>query len=263
MASGFALASKGHLNVWLFLSTLVGLSFLMASASVFNNYLDREMDKKMARTKNRALAKGTISVKKAILFATLLGLLGILVLALFTNLLTVWIALAGFFAYVVLYGIWKYRSIYGTVIGSISGSVPPVVGYCAVSHSFDMGAFLLFMILALWQMPHFFAIALYRLEDYAAASIPVLPVIKGVHRTKIHMLFYIIAFMVVLFLLNLFGYTGSTYLVIAALLSCSWLWLCIQGFKSDNHQLWARKMFLFSLIVIVVLSVIIAVDGVA
>jgi len=259
-AAGFALAARGHLDYWLFLATLIGLGFVIASAGVFNNYIDRAMDAKMARTKNRALVTGAISSKKALVFATLLGIIGIAVLALYTNLLTVFVALVGFFVYLVLYAFWKYHSFYGTIIGSIAGGIPPVVGYCAVSNSFDMGAFLLFMILVLWQMPHFFSIAIYRFDDYAAASIPVLPVEKGMYVTKVHMVLYIIAFLITAVMLTVTGYTGYVYGGVAVLLSMIWLGLCIKGFSVENNTLWARKMFAYSLVVIMGLCVIIPFD---
>lgn len=259
-AAGFALMSKGHLDFWLFLTTLLGLSCVIASACVFNNYIDRNADKKMERTKNRALVQGLISGRSAIVFAILLGLCGLLVLALYTNLLTVFIVLAAFFVYVVLYSLLKYRTIYGTIIGSISGAVPPVVGYCAVSNRFDAGAIILFMIIALWQMPHFFAIAMYRFDDYVLASIPVLPIKKGINTTKIHMVLYIIAFTIAALMLTVFGYTGYTYLAVATLLGFAWLWLCIKGFNIDNNKLWARKMFLLSLVIITTLCAVMSVD---
>ncbi len=261
VAAGFALASRGSIDYWLFLTTLTGLSLVMASACVFNNYIDRTIDKKMERTQNRALVKGVISVRNAILFGIFLGLLGLLTLALGTNFLTVLIAGAGFFVYVVIYSLWKCRTVYGTAIGSIAGGVPPVVGYCAVSHHFDIGALLFFMIMILWQMPHFFAIAMYRFEDYVNASIPVLPVKKGMYITKIHMVLYISAFIIAALMLTVLGYTGFTYLIVTALLGFMWLWLCIRGFKSKNNdKLWARKMFLFSLVVITALCIMIPVD---
>ena len=261
VAAGFALASKGHLNVGVFLATLVGLACVIASACVFNNYIDRHADEKMARTKNRPLVTGAISIRNAILFAISLGVFGILVLALFTNLLTVFIAASGFCIYVFLYSFWKYRTAYATEIGSFAGGVPPLVGYCAASGSLDGGALLLFLMIALWQMPHFFAISMYRCEDYAAASIPVLAIKKGMTTTKVRMLLYIVAFLVVTLLLTLCGYTGMAYLTTAALLGTAWLWLCIKGFKSANDKLWARHMFRFSLIVIMALSILISVDA--
>jgi len=262
-AGGFALASKGHFDLWLFIVTLVGLSCVIASACVCNNYIDRESDKKMERTKHRALVKGLISGQNAVMFAISLGITGFLALSIYTNLLTVLIALTGFLFYVILYSFGKYLSSFGTVIGSIAGAVPPVVGYCAVTNRIDAGALLLFLILILWQMPHFFAIAMYRFEDYVAASIPVLPVIKGMRTTKIHMLLYIIAFIPATLALTLCGYTGYTYLAVALLLGIAWLWLCVKGFKSTNDKLWARQMFLFSLVTITALCPLIAVDTIS
>lgn len=259
-ASGFILASKGHIDFWLFLATLVGLSFVIGSACVFNNYIDRGIDQKMARTKHRPLVTGAISVQDALIFGAALGCCGILLLTAYTNPLTTSIALTGFFVYVALYSFLKYKTEYGTLIGSIAGAVPPVVGYCAVSNRLDAGALIMFMIIVFWQMPHFFAIALYRLDDYAAASLPVLPITKGAHITKIHMLLYVIAFLVASLMLTVLGYTGYLYFAVTALLGLTWLWLCIKGFKADNDRLWARKMFLFSLVIVTVLCLTIAID---
>ncbi len=260
VAAGFVLGSKGQIDYLLFFATLIGLSIIIASACIFNNYIDRHIDKKMARTKNRALVKGLIKGQNAILFAISLGSLGCLILFLFTNFLTVFIASFGFFVYVVLYSMWKCRTIYGTAIGSISGAVPPLVGYCAASNQFDVGAVILFSMLVFWQMPHFFAIAMYHFEDYSAASIPALPIQKGMYRTKLHMVFYIIAFIATTAALTLFNYTGFVYLLGAMILGFSWLWLCLKGFKSSNDQLWARTMFRFSLVVITGLCIMIPID---
>ena len=260
-AGGFALASRGHFNLLLFLITLMGISLVIASACVFNNYIDREHDRKMKRTKNRALALGIISAQRAILFAIILVAAGAYLLAFFANLLTVGIALFGFFVYVFLYSFSKYRSVHGTLIGSVAGAVPPVVGYCAVSNHLDLGAWIFFAMLALWQMPHFFAIAIYRIQDYTAASIPLLPITKGVPKAKIHMLLYIIAFTAVSSLLTLYGYTGYAYLATVVLFGLAWLGLSIRGFKCENDQTWARKMFGLSLVVIMALCIVIPFSG--
>lgn len=254
-ASAFILASRGHFDFLLFLATMAGLGCVIASACVCNNYIDRESDQKMARTKNRALVTGLITGKKAIAFAVFLGLGGIFILAVYTHLLAVSIALVGFFVYVAMYSFWKHRSSYATLVGSISGAVPPVVGYCAASDRFDAGALIFFLILVLWQMPHFFAIAMYRSADYNAASIPVLPVKKGNLITKIHMLLYIMAFIIATFMLVVFGYTGYIYLAAATLLGLFWLFLCIKGFTCTSDKLWARKMFIVSLVVVMGLCI--------
>ncbi len=257
-SGGFFLASKGQIDFELFFATLLGLSLIMASACVFNNYIDRKMDRKMRRTQHRVLVKGLLPIRNVILFAILLFFLGTFLLAFLTHLLALITALLGFFIYVVIYSFSKYRSVHATLIGSIAGAVPVVVGYLAASFSFDIGAFILFVMMATWQMPHFFSIAMYRIEDYAAASIPVLPLKKGTYATKVQMLFYILAFMSASLMLTVFGYAKYPYLIIMALLSFIWLWLCLKGFSCDNESVWARQMFRFSLIVVTMFSFMIS-----
>lgn len=250
VAAGFILGSRGHIDILLFLQTLLGITFIMASACVFNNYIDRRIDTKMERTKNRALVQGLITGRNAIIFACALEVVGTLILFEFTNLLTVAIAGVGFFVYVVLYSLWKSKTVYGTAIGSIAGAVPPVVGYCAASNNFDIAAAILFTMLVFWQMPHFFAIALLHLDDYAKAGIPVLPLSKGILRTKVHMAIYILAFIPVALMLTLFNYTGYAFLIVTTCVGLIWLGLSIKGFSCENNRRWGRQMFIVSLVMI-------------
>lgn len=260
LAAGFCLASKNGFNVWLFLAAFLGLAFIMASACVFNNYIDRHMDQKMQRTKDRALVTGAISPFKALTYATLLGILGNVTLYAYTNLLALFLANFGFFVYVVLYSMWKSRTVYGTALGSIAGAVPPVVGYCAVSNQFDLGALLLFLMLVLWQMPHFFAIALYHYDDYRAAQIPLLPIVKGIWQTKVHMLLYILAFIGVASLLTYFNYLGYIYLSVLLSLGLTWLALGLAGFTTNNNIQWGKQMFGLSLVLITAICLVIPFD---
>ena len=262
VAAGFLLASRGVMHFGLFFATMLGLAFIMASACVFNNYIDLPLDKKMERTKNRALVTGLISGSQAILFAVVLAIIGNLILFYYTNLLTVFVATVGFFVYVVLYSFWKSKTVYGTAIGSIAGAVPPLVGYCAVSNKFDVGAVILFAILVLWQMPHFFAIAMFHYDDYKAAGIPVLPIEKGFFVTKVHMVIYIIAFIVATTLLTLFNYTGYIYLAFTVLIGLSWLALSFRGFSTQNNHAWGKDMFRLSLIMIMAICLLIPLDSV-
>jgi protoheme IX farnesyltransferase len=215
----------------------------------------------MERTKNRVLVKGLVSPKVAFFYGIMLGLIGAGILYFKTNHLTFIIGLIGLFVYVVVYSLWMKRtSVYGTLIGSISGSVPPVVGYCAATNSFDIGAILLFLILTLWQMPHSYAIAIYRLEDYKKAGIPVLPLKNGIPNAKIHMLIYTILFVIATLMLTFMSYTGVIYFAVVAILGLRWLWISIKGFKTTDNRLWARQMFLFSIIIITALSFMMAID---
>ncbi|HSX17662.1 MAG TPA: heme o synthase [Patescibacteria group bacterium] len=259
--AGFLLAAKGHPDFWLLLAVLAGTSLVIASGCVFNNYIDRGIDVKMARTKKRALVTGEISGRNALGYATLLGLAGFAVLIAWTNWLVVLIGFIALFFYVVLYGIAKRRSVHGTIVGSVSGSAPIVAGYCAVTGRFDTGAALLFLILTVWQMPHFYAIATYRSKDYAAAGLPVLPVKQGVKSAKRYMLGYIVAFIAATLALTVAGITGVVYAVIMLLAGVAWLYKSVQGFSAPDDNKWARKLFGFSLLVLLVFCFTISVDS--
>lgn len=260
VAAGFLLASQGKIDLLLFLTTMLGLALIMASGCVFNNYIDRHIDGKMVRTRNRPLVRGLISGPNAIIFAVIMLVLGNVVLGMFVNILSLVVANFGFFVYVVLYSLWKCRTIYGTAIGSVAGAVPPIVGYCAAADRLDTGALVLFLILVFWQMPHFFSIAMYRMSDYVRASVPVLPIVKGSYVTKWRMVGYIIAFMLASAALTWLGYTGYLFLFAGLILGTLWLILCLKGFRSHNDPLWAGQMFRFSLVVIIGLCLVMPFD---
>ncbi len=258
---GFFLASKGSLDLPLFLATITGVSLVIASGCAFNNYIDQDIDRIMERTKNRVLVQGLISPKVTLVYATLLGLVGVALLDTVANRLAALLAVMGFVVYVGLYSLWlKRKSVYGTLIGSLSGAAPPVIGYCAVSNQFDMAALILLLIFSLWQMPHSYAIAIFRFKDYQSASIPVLPVKYGISVTKNHIFRYILAFAVATLMLTLSGYAGYSYFVVAVLISVGWLAMAQAGFKTTNDQVWAKKLFMFSIIAITTLSVMMSID---
>ncbi|NHB92615.1 Protoheme IX farnesyltransferase [Photorhabdus australis subsp. thailandensis] len=258
---GFLLASKGVIDYPLFLSTLLGVSLVVASGCVFNNYIDRDIDRIMERTKNRVLVKGLIDPKISLIYASILGIAGIVLLYVAANALAMQLAIIGFVVYVGVYSLYmKRKSVYGTLIGSLSGAAPPVIGYCAVTGQFDTGALILLLIFSLWQMPHSYAIAIFRFKDYQAANIPVLPVIKGISVAKNHIILYILAFMIATLMLAISGYAGYKYLVVAAAVSVWWLGMALSGYKTANDRVWARKLFVFSIVAITSLSVMMSVD---
>jgi len=188
--------------------------------------------------------------------------IGFVILIVYTNALTVYLGLIAIIVYVILYAVAKRRSVHGTVVGSIAGALPPVAGYTAYSHQFTSAAGLLFLIMVCWQMPHFYAIAMYRFKDYKAAHIPVLPVQKGLRTTKQYIVVYIIGFMLAVSLLSVLGYTGYTFLIVMELLGGAWLTLAVSGFQVVDDTSWARRMFFFSLIVTLALSLMLAVGGI-
>lgn len=214
----------------------------------------------MERTKNRALAKGTVPIINALVVGTVLGILGIFILALFTNFLTALLALLGFIFYVIIYGYFKRHSIYGTIVGSIPGAIPLIVGYTAVTNRLDTAALILFLIMVVWQMPHFYAIAIFRLKDYKNASIPVLPAIKGINVTKIHILGYTVAFIIISAFLTITHNAGYTFMVVMVLLGALWFWFGVKGFKSPDNVHWARKMFSYSLINLLIFSLLLSIN---
>ena|SRR5688572_19698238 len=258
--AGFFLASKGDINFGLFAAVAVGTGLGMASGCVFNNYIDRGIDKKMERTKKRALVSGAISGRAALIYASVLGLASFTILTLFTNALVVAAGIIAVFFYVVLYGIAKRKSTLGTVVGSVPGALPPVAGYLAVTGNVDLGAWLVFLIMVVWQMPHFYAISIFRLKDYTAAGLPVLSVKRGVKTTKIYMMLYIAAYIAVVPLLTILGYTGYTYFVVMGGVGLFWLWKGLDGFYTADSTAWARKMFGVSLIVLMAFSLMLSVD---
>lgn len=257
-AAGFLLASTQHVNVSLLVYTLLGITLVIASGCVFNNYADRAIDTKMARTKKRALVIKSIPAGRALAFAAIIGVAGFLVLLFFTDKLVTLIGIIGFIDYVVLYGYSKRHSVHGTLVGSVSGAMPVLAGYTAARGHIDSGGIIVFLILSFWQMPHFYGIAMYRIKDYIAAGIPVLPAVRGMRAAKKQVLLYIIGFMVSCSLLTFFGYTGYVFLAVMVLISLEWLRRGLKGFSDSNDILWGRKMFLFSLIVILVTSIMLA-----
>jgi heme o synthase len=258
--AGFLLASRGHIHGWDLLAALAGTALIIGCGCVLNNYIDRGIDAKMTRTQKRALVQGTISARAALTYAAVVGALGFAVLSR-TNWLTVLVGAIGLFSYVVVYGVAKRRTVHGTVIGSVSGAIPPVAGYTAASGHLDGGALILFLILTFWQMPHFYAIAMYRLKDYTEAGLPVLPRVKGMRAAKIQIMGYIAAYLVAVVALWAFGYTGYAYLVISTLLGLWWFRLGLKGFSTQDDTAWAKKMFLFSLVVITLTAILISIDS--
>lgn len=261
-AGGFLLASRWNIDWVLFLAVIFGTALIIASACVINNYLDRGIDRKMARTKGRALVTGEINGKVAIAYGVVLGLVGFTLLVLFTNWLVVTIGVVAYIDYVVLYGISKRRSAHGTLVGSIAGSAAPVAGYCAVTGDLDGGALIIFLIMVCWQMVHFYAIAIRRSDEYKAAGIPVLPLVKDVKTTKRQMLAYTLGFIASVIALSAFGYAGWVFAVVMTALGLYWLYKGLSSFNIKDNALWAKQMFLYSLIVLLSFSVMMSLGSI-
>lgn len=262
-AAGFLLAPKGKMELALFFETLLGLALMMASGCVFNNCIDRAADAKMERTKKRPLVTGAIALPSAIAFATLLFIAGCTLLALTTNNVALATAALGFIVYVCLYSPLKRKTHYSTLIGSIAGAVPPVVGYTAVAAKIDTAALLLFSMMLLWQMPHFYAIALWHFDDYKKAKLPMLPHEKGATHTKVQMALYIALLLPTIALFTLKGFTGWLFLAATVPLALLWLFLSLRGFNASSDKLWGRQMFRTSLLLINAIAILLPLDKIA
>lgn len=246
---------KGEFAPGRFIAFIVGTSLVIACGCVINNYIDRGLDRHMARTKHRALVSGKIPSVNAVVYGVALGLIGFWLLLAFTNRLTAGLGALGLFFYLVMYSFWKRRSWLGTAVGSVSGATPITAGYTAVTGRVDSAAVILFLTMVCWQMPHFYAIAMYRLKDYRAAGLPVLPVKYGFRRTKIELLIYVAAFTAMAAMLTIRHYTGYIYMAVMLTLGLYWLQEGIAGFGAADETKWARRMFFLSLIALLVFCV--------
>ncbi len=260
---GFWLASGWNVNYIHLIWTLLGTMLVMASSCVFNNYFDRDLDTKMTRTQDRVLATRRVSPHIVLWYAIILGVLGIAVLTLFAGLLAVAFGILGMFVYVVIYTLWlKRSSTWSTSLGGISGAMPPVIGYVAVTHQVDLGAWLLFAMLFLWQPPHFWALGIRRVEEYRAAGFPLLPVVKGIKRTKYQMLPYIALLIPIPILMYVYNYTGIIFMIVSLVLSVLWFGMAVAGFRKQDNDKWAKTAFIFSINYLTISFIMMIIDTV-
>lgn len=259
--AGYLFAANGHIQWTVFIALTVGTWGVIASACVINNYLDQDIDALMERTKGRPLLTDAATGRQAVILGTLLGLAGTAILAVWTNFWVVGVGVAGWIVYVWLYGaLGKRKSVHGTLVGSVSGAAPILAGYVAVSSGIDMTAVLLFLILFFWQMPEFYSISIYRRAEYAKAGIPVSSVVRGVVATKHQIFVYTILTIACLLLLGVMPLASFTYFAVALALSARWLQLATEGLLTKDNDDWARRNFHYSLVVLVVFSVIISIN---
>ncbi|UHA74640.1 heme o synthase [Paenibacillus sp. 481] len=259
--AGFWVAAKWDIPWMTLLWMLIGTTLTMASSTVFNNYLDRDFDLKMERTRNRALPSGRLQPYVVLMYAIALGIVGLAVLFLLVNPLAGLFGVVGVFVYVVIYTLWlKRSSTWSTSVGAISGSMPPVIGYVAVSNQVDIGAVLCFALIFFWQPPHFWALGIWRVEEYRAASYPLLPVVKGIRRTQWQMLPYVACLLPLSWLFYGYGYVGIIYAIAGTVINLYWLYHITTGFKAEDTTAWAKKNFLVSITVLLLQLAILILD---
>jgi protoheme IX farnesyltransferase len=261
--TGMWLASGGPPDWGLAFWTLLGVGLASGSSCAFNNYIDREIDKHMERTRNRPLPAGRLSPSVALVLGSVFGVLSFAVLLWKVNLITAGLTLFTGFYYVVIYTLWlKRNSPLNTSLGGVSGALPAVLGVTAVANQLTPVAFALFGIMYIWQPPHFWALALIKVEEYRKVGIPMLPVVKGEAITKRQMLLYTIALIPASTSLYWLNATGWIYLLTALILGAIYLGLTIDFIRKPVTRKRAYRLFFFSIIYLCLLFVMMFVNAV-
>ena len=262
VAAGFGLASAGAPDLARLLHTLFGTGLVVAGATALNQVLERHSDARMGRTRNRPLPSGRLQPVEVLIFGVIMALAGLTYLALTVRqslaTLSAGFALA---SYVFLYTPLKRKTTLNTLVGAVPGAMPPVIGWTAVTNSFDPAAAVLFAVLFLWQVPHFLAIAWIYRDDYARAGFCMLPGLdRDGHRTARCMVGYCLALLPVSVIPSALGTAGAVYLLGAAVLGIGFV-TCAIGFLHNRSVAQARRVLRASLVYLPTLLVLMLVEG--
>lgn len=257
---GMFLAVPGMVPVDILILGNLGIALVAASGAVVNHLIDRKIDIIMKRTHNRPVAQGRVEPKQAAVFAIVIGIAGMAILLLWVNPLSAWLTLASFVGYAFIYtGYLKHATPQNIVIGGLSGAMPPLLGWSAVTGTIDADALILVLIIFAWTPPHFWALAIHRKEEYAKSGVPMLPVTHGEHVTKIHIIVYTLMLVVASVFPYFSGMSGLLYLVSALALGAGfigWSWLLM--FKPKPST--AMDTFRYSIVYLALLFIALVVD---
>jgi len=257
---GMFLSVPGMVPIDVLILGNVGIALCAGAAAVINHVVDRKIDLKMSRTLNRPVAKGRVSPYQALLFSTILGLIGMAILLVYINSLTAWLTLASLFGYAVLYTSYLKRATpQNIVIGGLAGAVPPLLGWTAVTGEIHGHALLLVLIIFAWTPPHFWALAVHRKDEYAKAEIPMLPVTHGEKYTKISILLYTVLMILVTLLPFAVGMSGWLYISGALILGAGFLYWAIVMMLDRNPNA-GMDTFKYSIVYLMALFIIMLVD---
>lgn len=257
---GMFLSVPGWPPLTALLAGTLGIGLAASSAAAVNHLLDHRIDAKMARTKRRPLASGKLTERNVLIFAVLLGLLAMVVLVLWVNLLTAILTFLSLIGYAIVYTVWLKRATpQNIVIGGAAGAAPPVLGWTAVTGSLDPQALLLFLIIFIWTPPHFWALAIYRKAEYALVDIPMLPVTHGSAFTRLQILLYTVLLVIVTTLPYLTQMSGVVYLAGVSVLNLGFMWYALRMMISKDIML-PMYTFAFSITYLMVLFVFLLVD---
>lgn len=254
-----AVAASGRFSVFVGLGLVAGIAAVIGSACVANNVLDRRIDAAMKRTRKREVVTGVVGTRAALIYSAALAGIGFTLLAIATNGLTVLLGVIAYVSYVALYGYAKRTTKWSTLIGTLPGALPLVAGYTAVTNQLDAVAFVIGLMMVLWQLGHFYAIAIFRRDDYAAAGVPVWSVAHGTASARKQLFVGVWLFVLVAPLLSLVGGAGWTYAVGMTGVA---LWWAVKGTQAaESDEKWARRMFFVSLWVLLAMCLLIGIGG--
>ena len=257
---GMFLATPGLPNWKLVVAATVGIWLLAGAAFAVNCLVEREIDSRMARTARRPMALGEITVAQTLVFSGVIGGIGMWVLYNFVNPLTMWLTFATFVGYAVIYTmILKPATPQNIVIGGLSGAMPPALGWAAIANDVPMQAWILVLIIFVWTPPHFWALALYRRDDYAKSGLPMLPITHGLKFTQFHVWLYTIALVATSMLPYAVEMSGIIYLASASVLGAIFLWYAWQIYRHYSDAV-ARKTFAYSIVYLSLLFAALLVD---
>jgi heme o synthase len=238
----------------------LGIWLASSSAAAFNQLIDQRIDKLMVRTSQRPLATGQLSPRQVFVFASVIGVGSMIVLATLVNALTAALTFAGLIGYAVVYTAFLKRATpQNIVIGGVAGAIPPVLGWTAVTNHLDPYALLLCLIIFVWTPPHFWALAIFRRDDYSRAQVPMLPVTHGVVYTRWHVLYYTVLLLIVSVLPYLTGMSGLFYLGGALVLGVGFLYYAVVLLNPPNER-FAMKVFSYSIVYLMALFAFLLVD---
>lgn len=257
---GMFLSTSELPSLALVVKATIGIWLLAGAAFAVNSMIERHIDARMARTRMRPLARGEITLPQAIVFSGVIGGAGMWVLYALVNPLTMWLTFATFVGYAVVYTVLlKPYTPQNIVIGGMSGAMPPVLGWAAVTNTAPAEAWLLALIIFVWTPPHFWALAIFRRDDYARACVPMLPVAYGVEYTRWHVLLYTVLLVLVTLLPYLTGMSGVFYLGGAAVLGGGFLYYAIRLMKPPDER-FAMKVFGYSIVYLMALFAFLLLD---
>ena len=244
---GMFLATPGMVPLQALLAGTLGIALVAGAAAAINCLVEQKIDAVMARTSRRPLPRGQVTSLQTLVFAAIVGSTGLFVLYQWVNTLTLWLTLATFVGYAVIYTlVLKPMTPQNIVIGGASGAMPPVLGWAAVTGEIAPDALLLFLIIFAWTPPHFWALALYRKDEYAKAGVPMLPVTHGDKFTRLHVLLYTVILAAVTLMPFVTRMSGAIYLAAAIVLNAVFLWYAVRIYGAYSDRL-AQRTFRYSI----------------